>query len=376
MKKVIERGRGKVQDAATMTENYSLNLLKTLSEAYGISGHEADIRKICATELVNCGEYSCDKTGSFFCSRGEGRTVMLAAHMDEVGMMVQNITAEGFVQFVGIGGWWTHTLPSQKMVIVTAGGKRIPGIVGSRPPHFLSEAQRNALQPMDALFIDIGAETREQAMNEMGVRLGDPIIPDVKFSPTAHPHRYVGKALDDRVGLAAMIEAVKLLSDKALSCRLVAAATVQEEVGVRGAKTAGTKIQPDCAIILEAPPADDTPGFALSESQGKMGKGVQIRLYDPTAIMNPRWVKLIRETAEKAEIPFQMTVRRSGGTDAGALHLVGEGVPCVVLGVPARYIHAHHGMMDMRDYRAMVDLLVAVVQALNTEEIDGLTRYL
>ena len=359
-----------------MTENYSLDLLTALSNARGISGHEGEVRDICIRELAECGDLSCDRSGSLFCSRGEGKTVMLAAHMDEVGFLVQNVTPDGFIQFVGIGGWWTHTLPSQRVVIRTRGGKSIRGVVGSRPPHFLAESQRNVLQTMEALFIDVGAESRSHAMGELGINLGDPIIPDVEFSPTANPYRFMGKAFDNRIGMAAVIEATRLLARRALSCRLVSSGTVQEEVGLRGARTAGDKVRPDCAIILEAPPADDTPGFALSESQGKMGAGVQIRVYDPTAIMNLELVHFVRETAERAEIPYQMTVRRSGGTDAGALHLIGEGVPCIVLGVPTRYIHAHNGVMDLRDYRAMVDLLVELVVTLDSEKIDSFTRYL
>lgn len=359
-----------------MTDSYSLDLLRSLSNAYGISGHEAPVREICVKELSGCGDFSCDKSGSLFCSRGEGRTVMLAAHMDEVGFLVQNVTPDGFIQFVGIGGWWTHTLPSQRVVIRTAGGRHINGVVGSRPPHFLAESQRNTLQSMDVLFIDVGAESRAQAMEEMGINLGDPIIPDVEFCSTVNPHRFVGKAFDNRIGLSAAIEASRILAGRNLSCRLVTAGTVQEEVGLRGAKTAGARIQPDCAIILEAPPADDTPGFSPAESQGRMGAGVQIRAYDPTAIMNPRLVDFVRKTAERNGISFQMAVRRSGGTDAGALHLAGEGVPCVVLGVPTRYIHAHNGMMDIRDYRSMVDLLVELVSALDGDTVDSFTSYL
>ncbi len=359
-----------------MSEQYSLELLKSLSEAHGVSGFEEDVRTLFARELAECGELSSDRNGSIFCSSGEGPVVMMAGHMDEVGFMVQNVTPDGFVQFVPIGGWWPHTLLSQRVSIRTREGRFIPGVIGSKPPHFLGEAQRNAVLPVDSMFIDVGAESRDQAIHGFGIHLGDPVAPEVRFMATENPHRYVGKAFDNRAGMAAVIEAMKILSREGHPNRLVAAGTVQEEVGTRGAKTAGAAVRPDCVLVLEAPPADDTPGFALSESQGRLGGGVQIRLFDPTAIMNPRLAALAERVAEESEIPFQLTVRRSGGTDAGAFHVYGEGVPCVVLGMPTRYIHAHQGLMDVRDYRAMVDLTVALARALDRETVDALTRYL
>ena len=135
-------------------------------------------------------------------------------------------------------------------------------------------------------------------------------------------------------------------------------------------------MKPDCVIVLEAPPADDTPGFAPGDSQGALGDGVQIRLFDPTAITNPRLAALAEEVAVKASIPFQLTVRRSGGTDAGALHLSGKGVPCIVLGIPTRYIHSHNGVLDLRDYCAAAELAVALVRALDHEAVESLTQYL
>ena len=186
----------------------------------------------------------------------------------------------------------------------------------------------------------------------------------------------MGKAFDNRAGLSVMIEAFKKLCREGHPNTLIAAATVQEEVGTRGARTAGVAMQPDCVIVLEGPPADDTPGFAVTDSQGALGGGVQIRLFDPTAIANPRLAALAEKTALDAGIPFQLTVRRSGGTDAAALHLSGKGVPTIVLGIPTRYIHAHNGVLDLRDYRAAVELTVELVRALDREAVEALTHYL
>lgn len=353
------------------------NLLEKFSEAYGISGYEDEVRKLVAQELEGYGELSCDGSGCLFCASGNsGPRVMLAAHMDEIGFLVQNITEKGFLQLVGIGGWWPHTLLSQRVVVRTRSGRSIRGVIGSRPPHFLPEGQRNSVMSMDALFVDVGAESAEQARDEFGIHLGAPVVPDVAFSRLEHPFRVMGKAFDNRAGLSAMVEAFKILCRDGHPNTLIAAATVQEEVGTRGARTAGAAMRPDCVIVLEGPPADDTPGFSSADSQGTLGRGVQVRLFDPTAITNPRLAALAEETAVKTGVPFQLTVRRSGGTDAGAFHLSGKGVPCIVLGIPTRYIHAHHGVLDLRDYRAAVDLTVALARALDRDAVEALTNYL
>ncbi len=352
-------------------------LLQQFSEARGISGHEDEVRALVAAELTGYGDFSADGTGSLFCVNGaDGPRVMLAAHMDEIGFMVQNILPNGFLQLVGIGGWWPHTLLSQPVTVKTRSGRLIPGVIGSKPPHFLPEGQRNSVMSMDALFVDVGAESKEQVTAEFGIRPGDAVTPDVPFGRLAHPDRVVGKAFDNRAGLSVMVEAFRRLCDEGHPNTLIAAATVQEEVGTRGARTAGVAMQPDCVLVLEGPPADDTPGFSAVDSQGALGTGVQLRLFDPTAITNPRLAALAEDVATQCGIPFQLTVRRSGGTDAGALHISGRGIPCIVLGIPTRYIHAHRGVLDMRDYKAAVELTVALARALDAEAVKALTDYL
>lgn len=352
-------------------------LIKTFSEAHGVSGHEQEIRSLLIECLSGCGDFSADRNGSIICSHGsEGPRIMLAAHMDEIGFMVQNILPAGFLQIVPIGGWWSHTLLSQRVEILTRSGQKVIGVTGSKPPHFLPEQERKNVMPVDAVFIDVGASSREQAENEFGIHIGDPVAPCVPFTTLNDPHRIMGKAFDNRAGLAAMVMVAKALCAEGHPNILQATATVQEEVGTRGAQTAAVAASPDCAIILEAPPADDTPGFNAAEAQGVLGKGVQIRLYDPTAITNPNLARLTEQTAIEAGIPYQLTVRRSGGTDAKALHVAQQGIPCIVLGIPTRYIHAHNGVLDTRDFDATVDLCIALVKKLDSETVAGLTNYL
>ena len=351
-------------------------ILEKFSNAAGISGHEGEIRRLFVSSLEGCGQFQTDRLGSTACIHGsDGPRVMLAAHMDEIGFLVQQITPNGLLKVVAMGGWWTHTLPSQGVVILTRAGQKIPGVIGSTPPHHLQGAQKNSLMAIEDLSIDVGADSYQQVVQQLGIHLGDPVVPDVTFRFLHNPNRVMGKAFDNRAGLAALVSATQQLVQDGHPNTLFATATVQEETGLRGAKTAAQAFRPDCAIILEGPPADDVANLS-SASQGRLGGGVQIRLYDPTAITNPRLAQLAEETAFEAQIPCQLTVRRSGGTDAGVLHTSGMGVPCIVLGIPVRYIHSHRGILDLADLNAAIALCHKLVQRLDQTTVSSLTQYL
>jgi len=354
----------------------AIGLLKELTEAHGAPGFEDEVRAIFVDELADTGEMSTDGNGSVFCERGQGPRVMLTGHMDEVAFRVQNITPDGFIQFVTLGGWWSHTLLAQRVEVRARDGRKILGVVSSTPPHFLPELERQRVLPIEKMFIDVGAKSRDDLERNMGIKMGDPIVPLTKFSQMDDHNLLMAKAFDNRVGMACAIQATQLLARDEHPNTLIACGTVQEEVGVRGATTAAVQAQPDVVIVLEGTPADDTPGFSRFSSQGMMGKGVQIRMQDPTAIMNPALVDLCETVAQEEKIPYQLALRSSGGTDARAFHLSGRGVPTIVLGVPSRYIHSHNSMIDIRDYLAMVELSVAIIKKLNQKEVDALTTYL
>lgn len=355
----------------------ALSLLQELTEAHAVSGHEDEVRAIFVDELQETGDLTTDRNGSVFCETGpDGPRVLVAGHMDEVGFMVQHITPDGFIQFVAIGGWWEHNLLAQRVEILTRGGDKRLGVVCSKPPHFLPEAQRRQVMSIDQLFIDVGAASAEDAAGRLGISLGDPIAPVSSFTAIGGKDLFMAKAFDNRVGMAGAIQAGLVLGKSAHPNRLILCGTVQEEVGLRGARTAAVRARPDVAIVLEGPPADDSPGFNRSESQGRLGGGVQIRMFDPTAIANPRLARLAIDTARAEGIPHQVTVRRSGGTDAGSFHLANDGIPSVVLGTPARYIHCHNAIIDINDYLAMLSLTVALVRRLDRETVAGLTAYL
>ena len=354
----------------------AIGLLQELTDAHGAPGFEDEVRAIFADELADVGDISTDGNGSVFCERGDGPRVLLTGHMDEVAFRVQNITPDGFIQFVTLGGWWPHTLLSQRVAIRTSSGEKVLGVVASKPPHFLPEAERSRVLSIEQMFVDVGAVSRADAETNYGIRVGDPMVPSTEFTRMKHPDLLMAKAFDNRVGMACSIQASQALAASGHPNRLIACGTVQEEVGVRGATTAAVYAKPDVAVVLEGAPADDTPGFSRTLSQGAMGRGVQIRMQDPTAIMNPALVDLAVSIAEDEDIPHQVTVRSSGGTDARAFHLSGTGVPSIVLGVPSRYIHSHNSIIDVNDYLAMMNLSMALVQRLDEATVASLTEYL
>jgi len=357
----------------------AIGLLQELTDAHGAPGFEDEVRAIFADELEGVGELSTDGNGSVFCETATsngGPRVLLTGHMDEVAFRVQNITPDGFIQFVTLGGWWSHVLLAHRVAVRTWDGRKILGVVSSTPPHFLAEAEKSRVMPTEKMFIDVGASSRSDLEQNMGIRIGDPIVPLTEFTPMHDPNLFMAKAFDNRVGMACAIQATQSLATAGHPNTLIACGTVQEEVGVRGATTAAVQVKPDVAIVLEGAPADDTPGFNRLSSQGAVGKGVQVRLQDPTAIMNPALVDLVVKVAEENNIPYQLTVRSSGGTDARAFNLSGTGVPSIVLATPSRYIHSHNSMIDVRDYMAMVELAIALVQRLDQNEVDALTAYL
>lgn len=353
------------------------SLLKELTEAHSAPGYEGEVRHIFVRETQSLGELKADKVGSVYCELpGDGPRVMIAGHMDEVGFRVQNITPDGFLQFINVGGWWTHNLLAQRLTILTRSGEKILGVVSSKPPHFLPPEQRSQVLPIEALFIDVGAQSRSDVELNFGISLGDPIVPVSEFTKMARRDLFMAKAFDNRVGMAGAIQAGEALAAHNTANQILIAGSVQEEVGLRGAKALAFAAKPDVAIVLEGPPADDTPGMNPAESQGRLGGGVQIRMQDPSAIMNPNLAAFVIDTAKDAGIRHQVTVRRSGGTDAGSFHLANEGVPSIVLGTPARYIHSHNAVIDIADYQAMVDLSIELGKRLDQDAVDALTAYL
>jgi len=345
----------------------SKEILKSLTLTNGAPGFEKPVARKVEELLDGIGTISYDKLGSIIVEKNGGfdnPRIMLAAHMDEVAFMVKGITEAGLIKFVALGGWWPHVLPAQKVVVQGNKGP-ITGVIGALPPHYLSPADREKVMPIKNMVIDIGAFDAKN-VQELGIEVGQPILPFGEWTEMANPEIICTKALDDRVGVALMVQIMKNL--KKHPNTVIAAGTAQEEVGVRGAKTAVNLVNPDVAIILEGPPADDFPGTA-EFVQGAMRKGPQIRAYDPTAIANPGLFNFIKTRATALKIPFQVTVRDSGGTDAAVIHVHSHGVPSIVIGVPVRYAHTHIGLMSMKDFEHTTQLVVDIIMNLDQKTV-------
>ncbi|MEM1009270.1 MAG: M20/M25/M40 family metallo-hydrolase, partial [Myxococcota bacterium] len=254
-------------------------------------------------------------------------------------------------------------------------GTPILGVITAKPPHFLSASERDKVLSIEHMLIDVGARNRAEVEDEMGIDIGATIVPQSTFQAMHNPQRFVSKAFDNRVGMALAIQSAQELSQSPHPNHLHHAGSVQEEVGARGAQTLGQLTQPDVALVLEGPPADDLPGTPKDEQQGAIGRGVQLRLHDPTAIANPKLVHFVRETADKHHIPHQISVRRNGGTDARILHTFGPGVPTIVLGVPARYTHTANSIIDINDYLTALKLILALSQSLDCDTVHRLVSF-
>ncbi len=352
----------------------TIELLKEITEASGVPGYESDVRAIMRRNLEDVATIEQDKMGSFIGKHvgdAERPRVMLAGHMDEIGFMVTLITKEGFLKFVPLGGWWDQVLLGHRVMVNTAKGPVI-GILGAKPPHMLDAEDRKKIVEQKKMYIDVGASSQEQ-VRQMGVRPGDPVIPVSEFTVMADPKWYLSKAFDNRVGCALAIEALRRAAANGHPNALYAVGTVQEEVGLRGAKTSAHMISPDVALILEVDIAGDVPGIKPEESAVKMGGGPTMLVYDARMIPNLKLRDMVIATAEELEIPLQFSAMSGGATDGGMIHIHNEGVPAVVIGVPTRHIHSHNALLHRDDYDNALDLIVAVVKKLDSETVASLT---
>ncbi len=342
------------------------DILKSLVNAYSPSGEEENVKSVVASYLDSITNFSEeDRLGNkVWTINGEGEDlakVALIAHGDEVGFVVEKITDDGFLQVIELGGWNGATISSQLMKVKTENGW-IDGVTTAAAPHLLKDGTTDKDK---TIFVDIGAIDIADA-KKLGVELGNKIVPAESFVELAN-NRIVAKAFDNRVGVFMLIDIAKKIKDSGvkLSFDLQLALTVQEEVGLRGAKVYNETFKPDYAIILEGPPADDTPEISGSLGQGKLGRGPQIRTYDRTMIPSKALVNGLKEAAKKIDMDYQLSVRKTGGTDAAEIHLSGQGVPSVVFSIPVRGAHSPHSVIDMGDLKNSTKLLFEFLKEFN-----------
>ncbi len=335
--------------------------LEKLANACGVTGREADVRELMVKLMKPyVDEIAVDKLENVIAvKKGKPHSpkVMLAAHMDEVGLMVKTITKDGFLQFAKMGGIDDRILLAQKVVVHAQDGP-LQGIIGAKPPHIQKETERKKIVTYDQLFVDIGAENLKDA-KKMGVNIGDPISFDVQYAKLSKDI-VTGKAFDDRVGCAIMIETLKQLGNT--DCTVCAVGTVQEEVGLRGAATATFGIDPDIGIALDVTVAGDVPGVKDFETSMKMGKGPVITVADAGLITHPRVLRTLMEAAEENKIEFQLETGLPGATDAARISLSRQGVPSGTVSVATRYIHSPAGMLSLKDAKNSAKLTAAAIQ--------------
>ncbi|MCU1805248.1 M42 family metallopeptidase [Cytobacillus firmus] len=351
----------------------TLQLFKTLTELPGASGNEHLVRKFMREQISQyTDEVVQDKLGGIFgVKRGDesGPTVMVAGHMDEVGFMVTSITDNGMIRFQTLGGWWSQVLLAQRVQIITDQGP-VTGVIGSIPPHLLDEAKRSKPMEIKNMLIDIGADDREDA-KRIGIKPGQQILPICPFTPMANEKKILAKAWDNRYGCGLAVELLEEVQNEALPNILYSGATVQEEVGLRGAQTAANMITPDIFFALDASPANDMTGD--KNEFGHLGKGALLRILDRSMVTHRGMREFVLDTAETNNIPYQYFVSQ-GGTDAGKVHVSNEGVPSAVIGICSRYIHTHASIVHVDDYAAAKELLVKLVKSCDRSTVETIRQ--
>ena len=340
--------------------------LEKLSNVNGVTGREEAARKL-LNELIEpyVDTVSEDKLGNLIAIKNgkeKKPKIMLAAHMDEIGLMVKNISKEGFLQFAKMGGIDDRILLAQKVIVHTKEDD-LTGIIGSKPPHIQKKEELNKVLTYDKLFIDVGAKNLEET-KKMGIKIGDPISFNVKYEKIGKKI-VAGKAFDDRAGCAVMIEAIRKLDSS--DCNIFAVGTIQEEVGLRGAGTAAFGINPDFGIALDVTVAGDIPGVKEFESNIKMGKGPALTVTDAGLISHPKVLSLLVDVAKNNNIPYQLETGLPGTTDAARISLTRQGVPSGTISIPTRYIHSPVGMMNLDDVKNSIKLVIAAINEISNK---------
>ena len=349
-------------------------LLKDLTEAHGAPGFEEEAVEVMKNHFEAADEITFDKLGSLI-ARKKGKSdkprVMIAGHIDEIAFLVKEITAEGYIKFLPLGGWWGHVALAHNVIIKTTKGD-IPGVVGSKPPHILEDEERKKVMQLKDMFIDVGACDNFD-VKSLGVKPGDPVVPDSRFQVMGNPDMYMSKAFDNRIGAAAAVAVINELKGVDHPNTVYGVGTVQEEVGLRGAGTAAHVIEPDVAIVADVSLATDTPG-SPKESPGRLGTGPSITVMDGSMIPNRHLRDFAVKTAEENKIPFHFAALDRGGTDGGRIHMSRAGVPSIYMGVATRYIHSHTAIIHKGDFENLVKLITRMIKKLDAKTVESFTK--
>ena len=349
-----------------------LEMIAALSNANGVSGFEDEVLKAARAYAPEGLDISEDCLRNLYLRRranqGHRPVVQLDAHSDEVGFMVHSIRPNGTLKFITMGGWVNSNIPAHRVRVQTKDGSYIPGVIAAKPPHFMSDAEKDRMPEVADMSIDVGACSLAEARDDFGIRIAAPVVPDVTFEYDEKHDLMFGKAFDNRLGCAAILATLDALGDEALNVDVVGAMASQEEVGTRGATVTANTVKPDIAIVFEGCPADDTV-VPDCEVQTAIHKGPMLRHIDKRMITNPRFQRFALDLGAELGIPVQESVRTGGSTNGAPIHLSNQGVPCIVVGLPVRYIHSHYGIASFEDFNNAVKLACAIVRRLDEATI-------
>ncbi len=361
---------------AQQTPDRTEVLLQRLADAPGPPGAEEPVRAIMVPEMKPfvTTPITYDGMGSVIAQQGnKGPRIMIDAHMDELGGMVRRVTPNGFLTMQMLGGWLDQALVDQRWIIIGSKGP-VHAVTGIRDIHIVTPAERTQVYPRESLYLDIGAKDAAEAA-AMGVSVGDPIVPDAPFTVMNGSKNYLGKGWDDRIGCAVLLEAMRRTSTMPHPNTLLYVATTQEEIGLRGARTAAQVVKPDIGIAIEGGITGDTSGARPDETQVKLGAGPGMFLYDSSTIPNRKVVAFVRKTAAEKSIPLQADLVQGYGDDSAEMQTTNGGTPTINLVVPVRYTHSHNGIVNRGDFDQMVDLVVAMLIKLDRPTVDALRDF-
>ncbi|MEM3833243.1 MAG: M42 family metallopeptidase [Thermoprotei archaeon] len=344
-----------------------IDLLRILSETHGPPGREEEIRRVITNNVKNIVDsVNIDPLGNVIAlKRGGELKVMIAAHMDEVALITSFIEDNGFIRFSPIGGIDPRILLSKRVLIHTK-NKKLNGVIGVKPRHLLTEEELKKVPQINQMYIDIGVSSKSE-VEELGVRVGDPITFNETFMQLTQ-FRVMGKALDDRAGVAVIIKVLEMFKDVQLPYTLYAVFTTQEEVGLRGATSVTYTVNPDIALVVETTTAADTPENSPSEYVTMLGKGPAIRVMDATMITQQKILDFMINIANRINVPYQLQVAPKSGTDAGTIHISHGGIPTGVISIPARYLHTPSSIIDLTDFEHTVTLTTEILKQIKNKE--------
>lgn len=361
--------------AAQQSSDPTVDLLQKLADAPGPPGAEDPVRAIMVQHMkpLSTAPLRYDGMGSVIGQLGStGPRIMIDAHMDELGGMVRRVGSNGQLTMQMLGGWLDQALVDQRWVILGSKGP-VEAVTGIRDIHVITPAERNEVIPRTSVFLDIGARTPAEAA-AMGIEPGDPVVPDAPFQILNGTQNYLAKAWDDRIGCAVLVEAMQRLAKLPHANQLFFVATTQEEIGLRGARTASNAVKPDLGLAIEGGIANDQGGHP-EETQAHLGGGPGIFLYDSSAIPNRKLVRFVEDTAKGNGIPLQLDLVQGYGDDSAEMQESGTGAPTLNFVVPVRYTHAHNGIVNRGDFDKTVDLMVDVLQKLDQATVDRLRDF-